>query len=391
MNSFFENRRPFCYRPRRAIYTLITLGYLYLFFPVFLIAGKVDWDGGGDNTTWSDSANWKKNKLPKAKDDAKFKDGLNASTDLLVDLEGEIITVKKIEVDTAGTVTFNNGQFDISKEIKIKGGGTLVLNVSQFFGGGDIKVEEANSTLAIGNSDAVGSSDLIIKKGGSIESPSNTPLILNNTLILDDGDAIIGGENDIIFNGSIVDDNKNASLIINNTGTTSINGDITNNSGKTVTVFVDDGATLAGEGTINVQTMFSTNSILDLSSTNTLSFTDTVSFDIGSIIQIELGATQPNLDLYGLGLGTTDLSNVTLSLIEGDNYNPLIDYTVFNGIGPNPFNDIILNGFNPGVFIGTNSNGDLIVATPEPSTYALIIGVTALLTVVKKKRQILKS
>jgi hypothetical protein len=151
----------------------------------------VDWDGGGDGTSWSDGVNWDGDTKPTSSDNATI-DG--SSTTYTVTLSGtEVVDAVGVQnastltVATGATLTVNGaggGTFWISKaaaEINVQG--TVILSDGNGYG----LYQEYDGVLNISGLFRVGESDATAGYGRINEDPGHG----NNIIYLTGGGKLV--------------------------------------------------------------------------------------------------------------------------------------------------------------------------------------------------------
>jgi hypothetical protein len=145
------------------------------------------------------------------------------------------------------------------------------------------------------------------------------------------------------------------------------------------------GQTLGGSGSINGLTTFASGSHLAPgNSPGTITFTNGVTLNNGSILDFELGTTSDLIRVSGgLLTGSASAGGITLNLANSGGFAPAT-YILFDFTGATTssfdLSDFTLGSTISGYTYSLALNGNALeltsvaTAIPEPSTYALIFG-----------------
>ncbi len=134
-------------------------------------------------------------------------------------------TSRTLTITGSGNATVTgviaNGGTAASGNLTKSGNGTLTLSGSNTYSG---NTTLSAGTLALGHNSALGSSTLAFN-GGTLSASGGARSISNNITL--GGNVTIGGTNDLTFNGTINLNGGTRTITVNNTGLTTIAGQIT--------------------------------------------------------------------------------------------------------------------------------------------------------------------
>jgi fibronectin-binding autotransporter adhesin len=177
-----------------------------------------------------------------------------------------------------------------------------------------------------------------------------------------------------------------------NAGTLFVNGSLAN-----TTVSVANGATLGGSGSLAGLTTFSSGGILSPgNSPGTITFSQGLTLNTGSILNFELGTTSDLIRVTGGTLtGPGTVGGVTLNLSDSGGFGSgtytLINYTSATGTNQFGADSFALGTTIPGYTYNLALSGNTLQLTasaiPEPSTYAALAGACALALAFYRKRR----
>lgn len=214
-----------------------------------------------------------------------------------------------------------------------------------------------------------------------------------NVQIGGQGRQVFGNGANITRNVTIGNTSQSSNFTFND-GHLGITGTVTGGG----TTYVGNGGTLSGDGIWNRTLIVEAGGTLSPgNSTGTLTVGDTTLLD-GFIYNWEFDNLDNSSDLIDI-LGTLDLTNGqtgTINLI-GLNGNDLEsfngNFSLFTTLGIIGAGDgalsgweVILNGDSDTGWFAAVSGNDIIIAIPEPSTYAAIFGSAALLLIFFRRR-----
>jgi fibronectin-binding autotransporter adhesin len=189
-----------------------------------------------------------------------------------------------------------------------------------------------------------------------------------------------------------------------NSGTLLVNGSLANTA-----VAVSSGATFGGSGTVaGLTTVFSGGHLAPGNSPGTLTFTNGLTLNAGSILDFQIGTTSDSIRVSGGTLTGPLTGTILLNLSDAGGFNPLTgsSYTLFNFAGATTATftasqfglGSLLDGTSLSNYTfnldGTASTLSLVYtpsAIPEPATYAAIFGATALAVAVRRRKRLRKA
>jgi autotransporter-associated beta strand protein len=296
---------------------------------------------------------------------------------------GTLVTAGDIHKINSGTLILNNINTYTGKTIVDDG--KLIVSGSI---AGDAEVTAA-TTLQIGNGGTTGSiAGGILNNGSLVFNRSNAITF----------PGVISGTGSLTQSGfgilTLVGANTYSGATNVNAGTLAVNGSLTASA-----VTVNSGATLGGSGSIGGLTTISSGGIIAPgNSPGTLTFTQGLTLNTGSILNFELGTTSDLIRVTGGTLtGPGTVGGVTLNLSDSGGFAPgtyiLINYTTATGTSQFGADSFALGTTIPGYTYNLALSGNTLQLTasaiPEPSTYAAILGAAALgLAVYRKRRQL---
>jgi hypothetical protein len=299
-----------------------------------------------------------------------------------------------LNIDGAGSswsqATNNGAWLKIGDDTGGAGNGTInITNGGSFTGGSG----SANPTLFLGN----GPTNGFVNVGTGSSFSHKGTLEIRNTSIFTTagtttitGSVVIGNGTQFVVNGGSVSvsgaitRNATSTLTVNN-GTVGIAGDFINNTATNGTF------TLAG-GVVNIGNEFKPISTFTLSAgtlnvANLISFADgpgSINFSGGNL---GLNGAGPNSGFYGGGTKSLNFTLGSTGVLTFNTYT-LAELTT-DGFLTN--GTIRLNGaVSAGSFTVTQVGPNVtvaLVAVPEPSTYAAIIGVACFGLIYLRRRQ----
>ncbi len=183
-------------------------------------------------------------------------------------------------------------------------------------------------------------------------------------------------------------------------GTLFVNGSLGNTA-----VAVSSGATLGGSGTTaGLATISSGGRLAPGNSPGTLTFTNGLTLNSGSILDFQIGTTSDSVRVSGATLTGPLVGTILLNLSDAGGFNPLTSssYTLFNFASAATSN-FTASQFTLGSLLGgtslsnytfnldgTASTLNLVytpTAVPEPATYAAIFGAAALLVAAFRRKR----
>ena len=179
-------------------------------------------------------------------------------------------------------------------------------------------------------------------------------------------------------------------------GTLRVNGSLANTA-----VSVASGATLGGSGTIGGLTTLASGAILSPgNSPGTITFTQGLTLNTGSILNFELGTTSDLIRVSGGTLtGPTGTGGVTLNFSDSGGFAAgtytLINYTSAT-LSDFQASDVTLGSTVSGytynlALAGSTLQLTAVSAIPEPATYAALAGVAALGLALYRRRRTSRS
>lgn len=176
-------------------------------------------------------------------------------------------------------------------------------------------------------------------------------------------------------------------------GTLLVNGSL----GNTATT-VANGGTLGGTGSIGGLTTVASGGILSPGDTvGTLTFSNGLTLNSGSILNFDLGSTNDLLRISGGTLTGPLVGNVTVNVYDSGSFTPAT-YTLFNFAGATTA-DFNASAFAIGVAPGglaysfgltADSLQLTVTAVPEPATAAAALGGVALVALLVRRRQLVR-
>ncbi|QYM79705.1 autotransporter-associated beta strand repeat-containing protein [Horticoccus luteus] len=217
-----------------------------------------------------------------------------------------------------------------------------------------------------------------------------------------------------VFSGNLGGADPHFALTKSGDGTQTLSGANTYTGGTTVSqgtllanntagsatgtgsVTVLDGGTLGGTGFIGGPAVFATGAHLAPgNSPGTLTFTDGLTLNAGSVLDFQLGATSDLLVVSGGPLAGPTSGTVILNLTDAGGF-AASTYTLFDYTGATLSNfdltDFTFGTTVPGYtytlgFSGSTLQLTAVTAVPEPATYAALLGATVLsLTLWRRRR-----
>jgi hypothetical protein len=106
--------------------------------------GAIEWDGGGDGTSWSDAANWKGDVIPSDNDSVAIADDGGITVIYDSSLGTTVINVMDIceSLHITGGALEVSGSGFIRTDLQLSGGGDLIAN-------GDVSVSPSAAAVSI--------------------------------------------------------------------------------------------------------------------------------------------------------------------------------------------------------------------------------------------------
>jgi fibronectin-binding autotransporter adhesin len=274
--------------------------------------------------------------------------------------------------------------------------GTLNLNHSTALGALAKVTLSTGATVAL-STGSVPTLGALNGTGGTVTLGSNTLTVgsATNNLASSFGGAVSGtggltkaGTGALTLSGT----NTYTGATRVNAGTFFVNGSLANTA-----VTVASGATLGGSGRIGGLTTLSAGGILSPgNSPGTLTFTQGLTLNTGSILNFELGITSDLIAVTGGTLtGPAGTGGVTLNFTNSSGFAAgiytLINYTTASGTSNFQASDFTLGSTVAGYTYNLALSGNMLQLTasaiPEPSTYAAIIGACALALAAYRRRR----
>lgn len=299
-----------------------------------------------------------------------------------------------------------NGSHSFTGGVTIDSGGLLQLT-------SDLPAATVTNNGGIWLASATGNSDTFTL--GGLSGSGVVRVIMNDsgqTATLD-----VGGNNEnTTFSGELATGytgnsfNGAIALTKSGTGTLTLSGSnsltgptvVTNGSLVVDSYFgspsvtVQTGATLGGSGTLAGFTTLASGAALSPgSSPGTLTFTNGLTLNSGSILNFELGTISDLIAVTGGTLTGPSSGTVTLNLsnsggFAAGNYT-LINYATASGTSNFGINDFVFGATIPGFTYSLSLAGSTLqlsaAAIPEPSTYAALFGAAVLGLAVWRKRR----
>lgn len=320
---------------------------------------------------------------------------------------GSTFTLSGSAIDGAGNLTFGLAVAGSSGLVKSNAGilrfkATSTYTGDTTFSGGQITLEANNGIGSSGSLAITGASTLSLQgKNQSVAglSGASTAIIRTTSGNATSTLTITGGSG--TFAGTLTNSGVGALLAITNSGgSLTLSGTNTYNgativSGGTLTL----GSNLANTASVTVSggTLASNVAAVNLGAgafsltsgalsangasigTFTIAANQAFSATLGTL-NFTLGASNTSDQIIGSGTGALSLTNLTLALNGSTSVTG--SYTLFTGFGgTHTISGITITGLDSGYTGILDNNGILTVsfsAVPEPSTWALLIGVTAL-------------
>ena len=131
------------------------------------------------------------------------------------------------------------------------GAGTLTLTGNNTGFSGNVTLVTNTGSLALGNSNALGTGTLAFT-GGTLQG-NGTPLTLSNLVTMNGNGSIVGGSTDITFGGSWTQ-TATSTLTVNNTGNTTIAGTFSSSSAAAIRTL-----TVTGTGNLTISSVLPNN------------------------------------------------------------------------------------------------------------------------------------
>ncbi|HYZ45185.1 MAG TPA: autotransporter domain-containing protein, partial [Xanthobacteraceae bacterium] len=232
-----------------------------------------------------------------------------------------------------GSDTTFSGTISGSGRLVKVGDGTLTLSGNNSYQGGTIV---SAGTLAVGSSRAIGTGALTLADGTTLQAAANG-LALANAVRLNGGVTVDTQSNTMTLSGPIsgtggLDKIGSGTLTLTGastyTGTTNVSEGVLNVTGSLVsTVSVNSGGTLMGAGSIGGLSVGTGGIVAPGNSIGTLTVRGNVSFDVGSLYQVEANAAGQSDKISATGTATLTGGTVQV-LALGGSYARQTRYTI---------------------------------------------------------------
>ncbi len=297
------------------------------------LAAQIVWDGGGDGTSFNDTANWVNDTAPVSGDSVSLNvEGMTGGTfNINLNTEGGNVTAfDSIRIGGTGSGTYTLTGDDLILSNGIQNDGDM-YNYQKLHVEVNITLAadmdfHAGSNLVIGASDGSNTLDVATF---TMTKTGEYPLTINST--------ISGSGGVTVSNGNYVAEGDNA-----------------------VAITIATGGTLRGTGTVGDVTVNSGGTVAPGLSPGCLS-TGNIAYTAGSAYVVEIeGATVCTEYDQTQVTGTVDLGNATLTIQKLASYTPA-DATLFTIIS-NDGSDVVTGTFN-GLAEGATTTVDGVVYT----------------------------
>ena len=232
-----------------------------------------------------------------------------------------------------GSDTTFSGTISGSGRLVKVGDGTLTLSGNNTYQGGTIV---SAGTLAVGSSGALGTGALTLADGTTLQAAANgialaNAVRLNGDVTVDTQSATMALSGPFSGTGGL-DKIGSGTLTLTGastyTGTTNVNEGVLNVNGSLVSaVSVNSGGTLMGAGSIGGLSVGTGGIVAPGNSIGTLTVRGNVSFDVGSLYQVEVNAAGQSDKINATGTATLTGGTVQV-LAPGGSYARQTRYTI---------------------------------------------------------------
>jgi hypothetical protein len=271
-----------------------------------LVPSTINWDGGGDGTTWTDANNWNPNSVPGATDDAVIGAAFSGSTIKV----GANVTINSVSCQ--GTLQIDSGTFSVAAASSAS---KFTFNGGTLTGNGDFAI---STTLNwAGGTMAASTGKTVLSGGGTGTILGGTNKFLDRTLE-NSGSITYNGSNFFfsLNGGDAGVINNLAGAVFNASG----DGDMTQFNASSVDAFNNSGTfNRSGSGETDLQAAFNntgsanvTAGILDVFAGGT----STGSFAVSGSTTLIFGGGSHTLSAASsvTGAGTVQLSAGTTTI-----------------------------------------------------------------------------
>jgi hypothetical protein len=279
---------------------------------------------------------------------------------------GAAAAATQVFFQSAGGTLIVNGPISNTNAITLdlKGTGTIQLNGSNTSLSAAVRINDAGTTLVVGNDNALGTGTFTMNSSGTLQAGGGARTLANNVVF--GANTTLSGSNAFTFSGTVTSSGSSSrTLTVNNTGGATFNGTVNlEESGAPAgRIFIINGSqAVVINGVVQngsaqpAGLRYSGTSTLTLNNTNTYSGGTSMTVSGGTIIATANGA-------FGTGGISLNAANVTLTLQGGTNPDFINDAATLT-IG---FNTDIVN-MN---YSGTEVVGGLIIegSAVGPGTY----------------------
>ncbi len=212
----------------------------------------------------------------------------------------------------SGGTLIVNGTISGSSPLSLKGAGTIQLNAANTSLTAGVSIDQASTTLVIGNNNALGSGTLSINASSTVQAGGASRSI-SNSVALTSGTFTVGGTNDLTFAGTVTNAGPaSRTITVNNSGNTTISGGLFL-AGDDVTART---VTINGSGTITVSGVIANNnagntaaSSLTYGGSSTLTLTKANTYSGGTTVGGGGTLLANNSTGSATGSGTVAVSN----------------------------------------------------------------------------------
>lgn len=305
---------------------------------------------------------------------------------------GAAAATTQVLFQSAGGTLIVNGAISNTNAITLdlKGAGTIQLNGSNTSLSAAVRLNQAGTTVVIGNDNALGTGTFTVNSTGTLQAGGGARTLANNVVLA--GDTTLSGANGFTFNGTLTSSGSSTrTLTVSNTNGAIFNGTVSLEeagapAGRFFTINGTSAVTINGviqNGSAQAAGLkYTGSSTLTLNNTNTYSGETQMTIAGSTIVVGASGTLGTGSVRLTAGTVTLTLSGPTQIASTATLFYVNTDIINLNYAGTDTIAGLTVDGvaqaagvygagfINPdGVFAGTGS----ITVVPEPTTVAMMV------------------